>query len=86
MTGKDPNQILLHGSYALEELAEAMLDMYYVPMHYLAYSILGDADEAVACELPAVSAFLDSAVYLSNNWGENYNDQSFLLSIPCNLK
>jgi RNA polymerase sigma-70 factor (ECF subfamily) len=42
----DPDAILVQENYDLGHLAEAMLDRYYANLHYLAYSILGDADEA----------------------------------------
>jgi len=42
----DPNEILLQKNYDRSLLAEAILDRHYATLHYLAYSILGDADES----------------------------------------
>ena len=42
----DPNEILLQKNYDRSLLAEAILDHHYATLHYLAYSILGDADES----------------------------------------
>lgn len=42
----DPNEILLQESYDPSLLAEAILERHYAGLHFLAYSILGDADEA----------------------------------------
>ena len=40
------NEILLQKNYDRSQLAEAILDRHYATLHYLAYSILGDADES----------------------------------------
>jgi len=42
----DPDTILLQDRYEPEGLAEAIVDRHYASLHYLSYSILGDADEA----------------------------------------
>ena len=42
----DPDTILLQDPYDLEGLAGAIVDRHFPSLHYLAYSILGDADEA----------------------------------------
>ena len=42
----EPDAILLQDSYDLDRLAESMLHTHYARLHFLAYSILGDADEA----------------------------------------
>jgi RNA polymerase sigma-70 factor (ECF subfamily) len=42
----DPDAILLQDSYDAGQLAEAILDRHYTALHFLAYSILGDADAA----------------------------------------
>jgi RNA polymerase sigma-70 factor (ECF subfamily) len=42
----DPNEILVQKNYDRGVLAEAILDRHYTALHYLAYSILGDADES----------------------------------------
>jgi RNA polymerase sigma-70 factor (ECF subfamily) len=46
VTVSDPNEILLQKDYDRSLLAEAILDRHYAALHYLAYSILGDADES----------------------------------------
>lgn len=43
---KDPDMILRQDIVDREHLATAMLDSYYAALHFLAYSILGDADAA----------------------------------------
>ncbi len=43
---KDPDMILREDVVDREHLAGAMLDRYYAALHFLAYSILGDADSA----------------------------------------
>ena len=42
----DPDTLLLQEDYDPERLAEAIIDRHYASLHYLAYSILGDADAA----------------------------------------
>lgn len=42
----DPDAILLQEDYDSEWLAEAIVERHYAALHYLAYSILGDAAEA----------------------------------------
>ena len=42
----DPDKLLLQEDYDPERLAESIIDRHYASLHYLAYSILGDADEA----------------------------------------
>ena len=42
----DPDTILLQDRYEPVRLAEAIIDRHHTTLHYLAYSILGDADEA----------------------------------------
>lgn len=42
----DPDTVLLQEDYDPERLAEAVINRHYTALHYLAYSILGDADEA----------------------------------------
>jgi RNA polymerase sigma-70 factor (ECF subfamily) len=42
----DPDTILLQDRYDPEGLAEAIVDRHFRSLHYLAYSILGDADSA----------------------------------------
>ena len=42
----DPEQLLLHGQYDEGHLAQALLDHYYAPLHYLAYSLLDDTAAA----------------------------------------
>ena len=39
----DPEQLLLQEAYDEGQLARALLDTYYAPLHYLAYSLLDDA-------------------------------------------
>ena len=41
-----PEQLLLQDQVDQEHLAAALLEQYYAPLHYLAYSILDDAEEA----------------------------------------
>jgi RNA polymerase sigma-70 factor (ECF subfamily) len=43
ITMDDPEQLLLHGRCDDGQLARALLDHYYAPLHYLAYSLLDDA-------------------------------------------
>ena len=38
----DPEQLLLQEKYDEGQLARALLDAYYAPLHYLAYSLLDD--------------------------------------------
>ena len=42
----DPEQLLLQGQYDEAQLARALLDRYYAPLHYLAYSLLDDTEDA----------------------------------------
>lgn len=42
----DVEQLLLQGHYEEAQLARALLDRYYEPLFYLAYSILGDSAAA----------------------------------------
>lgn len=42
----NPEQLLLQGQYDKAHLARALLDHYYASLHYLAYSLLDDADAA----------------------------------------
>jgi len=42
----DPEQLLLQGQYDEEQLARQLFDRYYAPLHYLAFSLLDDNDEA----------------------------------------
>jgi RNA polymerase sigma-70 factor (ECF subfamily) len=42
----DPDALLLQEDYDPEQLAEAIVERHYAALHYLAYSILGNADEA----------------------------------------
>lgn len=58
MMSTDPDTILLQDTYDLEQVAEAMIDRYYVTLHYLAYSILGDVDEADDAVQRALLRFL----------------------------
>ncbi len=46
LTMGDPEQLLLLGQYDDEQLAQALLDRYYAPLHYLAYSLLDDTAAA----------------------------------------
>ncbi len=46
VTMNDPEQILLRGRSDDGQLARALLDQYYAPLHYLAYSLLEDAGTA----------------------------------------
>ena len=46
LTMGDPEQLLLHEQYNEEDLARALLERYFKPLHYLAYSLLEDAEEA----------------------------------------
>ena len=42
----DPEQLLLQGQYDEEQLAQQLFDLYYAPLHYLAFSLLDDREEA----------------------------------------
>lgn len=42
----DPEQLLLQDAYDHGQLARCLFERYYAPLHYLAYSILGDSAAA----------------------------------------
>lgn len=76
----DPNKILLQETYDHGQLAEAILDHYYVTLHYLAYSILGDADEAD----DAVQEGLINALDKIDRYRPDSNMKAWLSSIVIN--
>jgi RNA polymerase sigma-70 factor (ECF subfamily) len=76
----DPDAILVQDNYDSAHLAEAMLDRYYANLHYLAYSILGDADEAD----DAVQEGFISALAMIDRYRPGSNMKAWLSSIVVN--
>jgi DNA-directed RNA polymerase specialized sigma24 family protein len=76
----DPDTILVQDKYDPGHLAEAMLDRYYTTLHYLAYSILGDADEAD----DAVQEGLIRALAKIDRYSPGTNMKAWLSSIVVN--
>jgi RNA polymerase sigma-70 factor (ECF subfamily) len=76
----DPDAILVQDNYDPGRLAEAMLDRYYAALHYLAYSILGDADEAD----DAVQEGLIRALAKIDGYRPGSNMKAWLSSIVVN--
>ena len=76
----DPDAILVQDNYDPGHLAEAMLGRYYAALHYLAYSILGDADEAD----DAVQEGLIRALARIDGYRPGSNMKAWLSSIVVN--
>lgn len=76
----DPDAILVQDNYDPSYLAEAILDRYYTALHYLAYSILGDADEAD----DAVQEGLIRALARIDQYSPGSNMRAWLSSIVVN--
>jgi RNA polymerase sigma-70 factor (ECF subfamily) len=76
----DPDAILLQDTHEPSHLAEAMLDRHYAALHFLAYSILGDAAEAD----DAVQETLISALGSIERYRPGSNMKAWLSSIVVN--
>jgi RNA polymerase sigma-70 factor (ECF subfamily) len=76
----DLEAVLLGGAYDLESLAESLIDQYYCKLHLLAYSILGDADEAD----DATQEALIRAIGRIDSYRPGSNLKSWLSSIVVN--
>jgi len=76
----DPDSFLLQETIDHERLAEAILDRHYAALHFLAYSILGDVDEAD----DAVQEAIIRALERLDQYKSGSNMKAWLSSIGVN--